>query len=83
VSSPNRATFADALKVLEQRWEIHPALKAAFSRLYGYSSDKQGIRHPLLDEASASVDEAEALFMFGACAAFVSYLIGKAGTAAS
>jgi hypothetical protein len=30
------------------------------------------------DDPNASVDEADALFMFGACAAFISYLIGKA-----
>ena len=70
-------TFGDALKVLEQQWNIHAALKAAFSRLYGYTSDEQGIRHPLLDDAKASVDETDALFMFGACAAFVTYLIEK------
>jgi hypothetical protein len=70
-------TFADALKVLEKQWKIHPALKAAFSRLYGYTSDEQGIRHPLIDDANAAVDETDALFMFGACAAFVTYLIQK------
>jgi hypothetical protein len=70
-------TFADALKVLEQQWKIHPALKAAFSRLYGYTSDEQGIRHPLIDDANSAVDETDALFMFGACAAFVTYLIQK------
>ena len=72
-----RKTFSDALAVFEQTWRIHPALKHAFSRLYGYTSDDPGIRHPLLDDANASVDDADALFMFGACAAFVTYLISK------
>lgn len=70
-------TFAEALKVLEQQWNIHPALKAAFSRLYGYTSDEQGVRHPLIDDPNSSVDEADALFMYGACAAFVTYLVEK------
>lgn len=39
---------------------------------------EKGIRHPLLDNAKAEVDEADALFMIGACAAFVSYMINKA-----
>jgi hypothetical protein len=63
---------------LEKMAGIHGALKSGFSSIYGYTSDKQGIRHPLLDDPQANVDEADALFMIGACAAFVSYLIHKA-----
>jgi hypothetical protein len=71
-------SMKDALRVLESRWKIHPALKDAFSKLYGYTSDEQGIRHPLIDDPNASVDEWDALFMFGACAAFITYLVQKA-----
>jgi hypothetical protein len=35
--------------------------------LYGYTSDQKGIRHPLLDDGTADVDEADAMFMIGAC----------------
>jgi hypothetical protein len=48
--------------------------------IYGFTSDQNGIRHALLD-AEAKVDETHALFMIGACAAFVSYLINKARAA--
>jgi hypothetical protein len=71
-------SLGDALSRLEQATTIHPALKRGFSNIYGYTSDEQGIRHPLLDGDQAKVDEADALFMIGACAAFVSYLIHKA-----
>jgi len=57
---------------------IHGAMKAAFNSLYGYTSDEQGIRHALLEAGAPAVDETDALFMMGACAAFVSYLINKA-----
>lgn len=73
-------TFADALKVIESRWKIQGALKIGFARLYDYSSAEKGIRHPLIDDPNAQVDEADALFMFGACAAFITYLINKAAT---
>ena len=43
-----------------------------------YTNDEKGIRHALLDDGTAKVDEADALFTLGACAAFVSYLINKA-----
>ena len=71
-------SFGDALRVLESRWKIHPALRDAFSKLYGYTSDEKGVRHPLIDDPNASVDEWDALFMFGACAACITYLAQKA-----
>jgi hypothetical protein len=52
-------------------------MKSGFGSLYGYTSDSQGIRHALLDKDAPDVDEADALFMIGACAAFVSYLVNK------
>jgi hypothetical protein len=70
--------FGKALAKLESKIAIHGALKRGFGNIYGFTSDEKGIRHPLLDETEAKVDEADALFMLGACAAFVSYLINKA-----
>lgn len=66
-----------ALSKLEKSARIHPAMKKGMLALYGFSSDEKGIRHPLLDTPAANVDESDALFMFGACAAFVSYLIRR------
>ena len=66
-----------ALTELEKMHAIHGAMKAGFGSLYGYASNEKGIRHPLLEEGSATVDQYDALFMMGSCASFVSYLIGK------
>ena len=63
-----------ALSKLEADGHLHGGLKAAFSKLYGYTSDEEGIRHALVLNESAQVDEADALFMLGACASFVTYL---------
>jgi hypothetical protein len=73
--------FSKALVKLEQKTNIHPAMKKGFLALYGFSSDEQGIRHPLLEKEAPSVDEADAMFMIGACSAFVSYLVNKARAA--
>lgn len=70
--------FSKAIAKLERTAKIHGAMKAGFGSLYGYTSDEKGIRHPLLDDGNAGVDEHDALFMIGACASFVSYLINKA-----
>ncbi len=66
-----------ALAALEKRVSLHPALKSAFTKLYGYTSNEQGIRHPLLKQDSANVGMDEAVFMLGACASFSSYLWRK------
>lgn len=73
---PSATTLGPALKALEKRGYIHPSLKAGFEKLYGYTNDESGIRHAIL-EAEVKVDETDALFMLGACASFVSYLIAR------
>ena len=63
-----------ALASLERKGRLHPAMKQAFSRLYGYTSDEEGIRHALLTNATSPTGLDEAVFMLGACASFASYL---------
>ena len=76
-------TLGPALDSLETRGVLHPALKGAFSKLYGYTSKEQGVRHALLDRANAQVGRDEAVFMLGACAAFASYLWRRHAAGAS
>ncbi len=75
--APGTKELGPALKELEQRGHLHGGLKSAFSSLYGYSSDEEGVRHALVFGDEAQVDEADALFMLGACASFVSYLLAR------
>ena len=76
--APDAKTLGEALKLLQRRGLLkHTALQNGFSNLYGYTNDEQGIRHPLLDKPAADVGQDEALFMFGACASFASYLSRK------
>jgi hypothetical protein len=79
---PSANTLDPALKKLAPKIKMHPALKDAFGKLYGYTSDEQGIRHALIDQPTAAVDRDDAIFMLTACAAFSSYLVNKATTAA-
>lgn len=71
------STLGPALASLEGQGRLHPALKKAFNSLYGYTSDEQGIRHALLDDAESPAGQDEAVFMLGACASFASYLWRK------
>jgi hypothetical protein len=77
VLAPESNTLDEALKQLRKSDHVHPALAAGFGKLYGYSNDEQGIRHPMLEDGDAKVDEVDALYMIGACAAFVSYLVAR------
>ena len=69
-------TLGAALKKLEDsNVRIHPALKDAFNKLYGYTSDASGIRHSGELGGKDSTFE-EAKFMLVSCCAFVNYLTG-------
>ena len=76
---PNASkTLGPALTSLEAAGVLnHPSLREGFKRLYGYTSDKQGIRHALLEEGAADVDLDDAVFMFSACASFAAYLVNR------
>lgn len=51
---------------------IHPALKQAWSQMYGWTSNDDGIRHGGIEAAAA--DQALAKYVLVTCSAFVSYL---------
>ncbi|MBO9767774.1 AbiJ-NTD4 domain-containing protein [Xanthomonas phaseoli] len=74
------ATLGQALKPLEDKGLLHPALKSALSKLYGYTSDSSGIRHAMLDEPSLTF--ADSKFMLVACTAFANYLIEESRSTA-
>lgn len=75
IAGENKATLSTALKKLEDKVDLHPALRQAFDKLYGYTSDADGIRHALLDEVTLGFEDAR--FMLIACSAFINYLKEK------
>jgi hypothetical protein len=70
------ATLGAALTLLDQRIDLHPAMKEAFSKLYGYTSNEGGIRHAMQDNPKCDFEDAK--YMLVTCSAFVNFLIGKA-----
>lgn len=64
-----------ALSKLKTKVKIHGALEEGFIRLYGYTSDSDGIRHTIMDEPDLDVEDA--IYMLVTCSAFVHYLIQK------
>jgi hypothetical protein len=76
ITDDSNATLGKALVQIEKNYQIHGALKSAFSALYGYTSDSSGIRHALLED-DISVNQEDALFMLVSCSAFINYLRKK------
>ncbi len=68
-------TLGQLIKKLENEIDLHPALKNAFSSLYGYTSDEGGIRHALMEKNSNDFHDAK--FMLVVCSAFINYVEGK------
>jgi hypothetical protein len=74
---PSARTLGPALTAIEKSGYLHPSMKEGFQKLYGYTNDEKGIRHAAIDDPTANADETDALFMLGACASFVSYLLAR------
>ena len=74
--SGRTATLGATLKKLEKHGvHIHEAMKSAFEKLYGYTSDENGIRHGGIDFKGASSDDAR--YMLISCSAFINYLTAQ------
>lgn len=75
ITQDEKATLGKALKSVEDKFGLHPALKGSLSQLYEYTSDADGIRHAMLEESNLSYIDAK--FMLVACTNFINYLIEK------
>lgn len=72
ITKKGKATLPDALKTLEKDHKLHSALKDGFVKLYGYTSDKDGIRHAMSEESD--LDSADAKYFLISCTSFINYL---------
>ncbi len=72
LSGDQHATLAQALSLIEKKKGLHPTLNKAFQAIYGYTSNADGIRHAMLEEANVSVNDAK--YYLVSCSAFINYL---------
>jgi hypothetical protein len=70
-----KATLGQLVKKLDEHVPVHGALKGAFDKLYGYTSDEEGVRHALMEQEK--VDFEDAKFMLVTCSAFINYVRSK------
>lgn len=75
---PGTNSLGNALKSLEKKNLLtNQQLKAGFTKIYSYTNTEEGIRHAQVFKDSSAVGIDEAIFMFGACAAFAAFLVAK------
>lgn len=79
IAKNSKVTLGQALKEIEEKIELHPALKKAYESLYGYTSDTEGIRHALMDKPNLDFEDAK--FMLVSCSAFINHLLTKSSKA--
>ena len=79
ITKNEKASLSQAIKVITNKIELHSDLQEAFYKLYGYTSDAEGIRHSLMDKPDLDFEDAK--FMLVICSAFANYLKVKAAKA--
>jgi AbiJ N-terminal domain 4 len=81
IASKSHASLGDALALISTKQPVlvHAALIEGFKKLYGWTSNAQGIRHALMDEPDLDFDDAK--YMLVSCSAFTNYLVAKANKA--
>ncbi|WP_339873930.1 AbiJ-NTD4 domain-containing protein [Olleya marilimosa] len=76
ITGDKSSELGKALKKLKEILPIHGALEQGFIKLYGYTSDGDGIRHAMMEEDN--LDQEDALYMLISCSSFTNYLMTKA-----
>ncbi len=75
VSGASKGTLGQLVNKLENEVGLHPALRDSFKKLYGYTSDEDGIRHAIMEKSNHDYHDAK--FMLVICSAFINYVEGK------
>lgn len=75
ITKDTKTELGKALRIIEGKINLHPALRTGFAALYGYTSDADGIRHAMLE--STTLQQEDAQYMLVSCSAFIHYLLVK------
>ena len=69
--------FSEGMRELTKKLSLHPAFGEGLIKLYGFSSNEDGVRHSSI-HGTESIDEETAFYFLGSCASFTTFLTHKA-----
>lgn len=75
IANDDKASLGNALNIVKENIGLHPSLEQGFKKLYGYTSDADGIRHSLSEDSTCDFEDAK--YMLVTSSAFINYLITK------
>jgi len=81
ITNKRDAKFSNAVDIITHKFQLHPALKVALEKIYGYTGSSNGIRHAMFEDTN--VDKPLARLMLILCIAFVNYIVKKQTTSDS
>lgn len=76
VLNTDKGTVGELLKSLNQSFDYPTPLKDAWLKMYGYTSDNNGIRHATREGETINIDFNFAKYFLVTCSAFINYLKG-------
>ena len=75
ISDKPTATLGEAIKIVDEKFTLHPAFTQGVLKFYGYTSGEGGIRHSLTE--ASNIDEVDARFALVLCSTIANFLISK------
>jgi hypothetical protein len=75
ISNKPTATLGEAIKIVDDKFGLHPAFTQGVLKFYGYTSGEGGIRHSLTE--ASNIDEVDARFALVLCSTISNFLISR------
>ena len=76
LTKKDKGTLGETIEIIGKEKKIHPALKEAIAKLYGFASDEPGIRHGS-GKVGNNISFDDAKFVLVICSAIINYFIGS------
>ncbi len=74
ITGEKHGRLREPLRTISEKYGIHPSLTLGIEKIFAYTSDKEGVRHAMMDVKEISQNEAR--FMLVSCSALSNYLLG-------
>ncbi|CDF78422.1 conserved hypothetical protein, partial [Formosa agariphila KMM 3901] len=75
ISGNKKDSLKTSLTKINEKISIHNGLMQGFLKIYGYTSDSDGIRHAMLEKDN--LQQEDAILMLVMCSSFINYIVTK------